>query len=247
MPGFRAGSHFGQDGPARVAQAADMLMEASEMAPVPQYQQLVSFLPADIVSGDAASSITSGVTGSLDSTYKQYADRLDLYIWQGDDLVIPLYFKDPNQPDLDMSTWEWKAQVRTRHRYNARWVYDFIEVASHIQAIDTDDGLYDQTLVQLVLPRQVNAYRGVFEWELHSTSPWTGPDMTGITQPDEVWDDTQWPPTEQVKTWLYGRLYVVPRLNSTDTLPIPAGAIGNGSVLWVTPQGWTAGPNGRVP
>lgn len=235
------GSRFGQDGPNRIVQTTDLLLEATEMPTEPRYQTSLSFLPANIVSG---SDLVSGAAAD-DAEHKQYPDRLDLFCWQGDDFVVPLYFKDPNQPTLDMSTWKWKAQVRTQYAYNGRWVYDMAETTELIPAAETEDGLYNQTLVHLFLPRQTNRFRGVFWWELQTQSPYTGPSMVGVPKPEEV-PAADWPPTTQVKTWLYGKIYVVPRLTSTDVLPLQ-GAVSNGSTLWVTPEGWVAGPNGRVP
>ena len=58
--------------------------------------------------------------------WKHYPDRLDLYVYQGDDIRIPLYFVDASQPTLDMSTWTWKAQARIYHRYYAEQSHDFI-------------------------------------------------------------------------------------------------------------------------
>jgi hypothetical protein len=237
MAGTYAGSRSGNDGPARIAHTAEMLLEASEVPPVPRYQAVVPFLPSNIT--DASGTLAAAGT-TTDSEFKLYPDRLDLFIWQGDDIQIPLYFMDPANPTLDMSTWTWKAQARTWYDYYGRLVWDTVETASAATA----NGV-TTTLVNLFVPRQVNRFRGVFWWELQSSSPYTGPSMVGQPRPDDV-PATDWPPTTQVKTWLYGKLYVVPRLSSTDTLP-PKSTVTNGQTILMTPEGWVAGPNGRVP
>ena len=93
----------------------------------------------------------------------------------------------------------------------------------------------------MFLPRQLNKYRGVFAWDLQSTSPFSGP---VFPQPPDI---DVWPPTDQVKTWLWGYVYVVPRVTSTDFLPPPPTPWSRARLVVVTPQGWVVGPNGRVP
>ena len=191
-------------------------------------------------------SIVSGTSpsgnGNGNTQYKQFPDRLDLYWYQGDDVQIPLYFTNPDDPALDMSNendYEWKSEVKTRHRYFATEVYEFTIESEAVPPTPpaTESGI---TLVTLFLPRELNKYRGVFAWDLQSTSPFSGP---VFPQPPDI---DVWPPTDQVKTWLWGYVYVVPRVTSTDFLP-PDNAVAPSTAVVVTPQGWTVGPNGRVP
>ena len=58
--------------------------------------------------------------------------------------------------------------------------------------------------------------------------------------------DENWPMDTQVKTWLYGYIYIVPRVTTTDWLPVPPNALPAGQVVVVSPTG-VFGPNGRVP
>ena len=232
-------SRFGQDSPSRIATSAELYLEATEMPPVPEYQSLVPFLPPSIVLGDGGFVASSTVaTGGDDWTFRP--DRLDLKVYQGDDFQVPLFFKDASRPTLDMSDWDWKGQVRIRHRYYSRLVTEFTITAELIEPTPPDD--VNTTLVTLFLPRYHNRFAGVWSWDLHSTGPFEGP--TFPKPPDVAEED--WPMIDQVKTWLYGYMYVVPRTTETDHLPIPPNYYPAGPIT-VTPQGWTVGPNGRVP
>ena len=164
------GSRFGQDTKARIATSTSLLLEATEMPAEPSYQQLVSFLP-EIVSGSGISSggLTSAAGGTDSDDWKVYPDRLDLYVYQGDDIQIPLYFVNAAQPTLDMSTWAWKAQARINHRYYAAQSHEFIIDTELI--LPTAPDTVNQTLVTLFLPRYRNKYVGLYSWELYSTSP----------------------------------------------------------------------------
>lgn len=242
------GSRFGQDTSSRIASSASLLLEATEMPPEPVYQQVIPFLPPSVISGGAVGSggvAVGGITSGTDNEdWKEYPDRLDLHVYQGDDVVVPLYFVNAADPTLDMSGWEWKAQARIYHRYYAQSTHDFVVTAELIPPTPPDT--VNQTLVSLFLPRYRNRYTGVYSWDLHSTSPYTGPPMpveaTGLPAvPDE-----EWPPIDQVKTWVFGYFYIVPRVTATDWLPIPPNALPTGQAVIVTPTG-VYGPNGRVP
>lgn len=236
MSGEYGSQRFGWDAPARISTTAVMLQEATELLPGETLHGPVGFLPS-IVSGDGTSSSSS------DSTqWKAFPDRLDLYWYQGDDIQIPLYFTNPGDPALDMSDengWTWKSQMRVRHRFYAYRVNDFVIESEAVPPTPpaTESGI---TLVTLFLPRQLNQYRGVWSWDLMSTGPFVGP---SFPQPPDV---EEWPPMDQVKTWLWGKIYVVPRVTATDWLPPPA-AVPQGTAVVVTPQGWAVGPNGRFP
>ena len=234
-----ASQRFGWDAPARISTSAVMLQEASELLPGQTLHGSIPFYPS-IVDG---STVPSGNgNGNGVDQWKAFPDRLDLYWYQGDDVQIPLYFTNPGDPALDMSDengWEWKSEIKTRHRYFASEVYEFVIESEAVAPTPpaTESGI---TLVTLFLPRQLNKYRGVFRWDLMSTGPFEGP---LFPQPPDI---DVWPPTDQVKTWLWGYVYVVPRVTSTDFLP-PDTAVPPSTAVVITPQGWTVGPNGRVP
>ena len=247
MPQF-AGSRFGQDTAPRIAATTELLMEAGELPPVPMYQPLVPFYPG-LVNGDssggAGSSVISSGASLVDTgpaQWKSYPDRLDIYVYQGDDVQVPLYFQDPTTPDFDISTgWTWESQIRFFHTYYSMQLVKLSVESEYIPPEDPDDDTsLGSTLVTLFLPRFWNRYCGVYAWDLFSTSPYVGPDFE---QPDGVKDE-DWL-QDQVKTWLYGRVYVVPRVSQTDWLP-PHGALPTQTQVIVTPTG-VYGPNGRVP
>ena len=249
--GAYVGSRFGQDSPSRIATSSSLLLEATEMPPEPTYQQVIPFLPPSVISGG---SVGSGSLGSLavgaeadNEDWKEYPDRLDLHVYQGDDVVIPLYFVNASDPTLDMSgvDWHWKAQARIYHRYYAQPTHDFIVTTQLIVPLPEAESQANQTLVSLFLPRYRNRYTGVYSWDLHSTSPYTGPTMPPEATGLPAVPDEEWPPIDQVKTWVFGYLYVVPRVTATDWLPIP-GSVPSGQAVIVTPTG-VYGPNGRVP
>jgi hypothetical protein len=218
------------------------------MPPVPTYQPLVPFFPPSLVSGNgSASSAAAVAAASGDADWMSYPDRLDLHFYQGDDVQIPLYFQNLGDPDLDMSNengYTWKSQIRLRHHYASRLVNEFTIESEAVPPTPPDTEPTGITLVTLFLPRMLNQYLGVYQWDIQSTSPFTGPDFP---KPPDV-DDANWPMTDQVKTWLYGYVYIVPRLTATDYLPIPPGAAGNNQQVWVVSSNQlVAGANGRVP
>ena len=179
-----AGSRFGQDTKTRIAASTEMLMEATEQLPEPQYQPLIPFLPPSIISGGAISggstglAIASGSGGDTD--WKDYPDRLDLHVYQGDDVQIPLYFRNPGDPTMDLSNengYEWKGQIRVIHRYTSTLVNEFVIESSLIPPDPLPAEQINTSLVTLFLPRFKNQYPGVYSWDLCSTSPYTGPDL----------------------------------------------------------------------
>ena len=245
------GSRFGQDTAPRIATTAAALMEASELAPLPTYQPIIPFYPSIIdgsgsTSGGPAAALAAASSLTGDVEWKQYPDRFNLYVYQGDDVQIPLYFQNPAEPDTDMSDeagWAWKAQTRKYHRYYAYKTFDFVISSEYTPPDPEDPESIGTTLVTLYIPRFSNRYTGVYSWDLQSTSPFEGPDYP---EPPPFHDGI-WPLTDMVRTWLYGYLYVVPRVTSTDYLPLPPNAYPNGTPILLTPMGYTVGPNGRVP
>lgn len=241
MSGEFGSSRFGWDAPARIGGSAVVLQEASELLPGQTLHGSIPFYPS-IVSGSTVPTGTGN--GGDDSQWRAFPDRLDLYWYQGDDVQVPLYFTNPIDPALDMSNengYTWKSEVRTRHRYYAGEVYEFTIESAAVPPTPPAVEPTGITLVSLFMPRELNKYRGVFAWDLMSTSPFVGPTYP---QPPDI---EVWPPMNQVKTWLWGYIYVVPRVTTTDFLPVPPTAVEAGQVVVVTPQGWTVGPNGRVP
>ena len=245
-----AGSRFGQDTKTRIAASSEMLMEATEQLPEPQYQPLIPFLPPSIstggqISGGASGSqISSGSGGEAE--WKEYPDRLDLHVYQGDDVQIPLYFRNPGEPLMDLSNengYAWKSQIRVVHRYYSTLINEFTIESSLILPDPEPAEQVNTTLVTLFLPRYHNQYPGVYSWDLCSTSAYTGPVFPD--EPPHV-PNGEWPMVDQVKTWLYGYVYVVPRVTQTDYLPLPGNTIWTGATVVVSPTG-VFGPNGRVP
>lgn len=222
----------GYDAPARIATSGVMMLEATAVPPAePRYQPLIPFFPPSLVPG------TGGAVGSGSDEWKAYPDRLDLSFWQGDDVQVPLYITDPNDPTKDMSNeagWEWQADIRWVHSYASTLVNSFVVESEY----DTNQQM---TLVTLFLPRILNMYRGNFQWELASVSPYEGP----VFPVPPTIDPALWPPTDQVKTWLYGDVTIVPRLTDTDQLPPPVTTTTDDG--GATNLGFVVGPNGRVP
>ena len=235
------GSRFGQDGPPRIATTAEMLLEATEMPPIPNYQPLVPFYPS-VVDGSTGTAVggTSTATAEI-QTWERYPSRCDLRFYQGDDVIVTLYVQDPSNPNTDMSDqsqWMWHSQIRLWHNYRSRLVSEFVVDSSYVPPAPPDIPV-GITKIELLLPRQENNVYGTYHWDLYSESPYS---YTNFTEPED-WVG-EWPPVDGIRTWLYGEVKILPRVTSTDSLPLqpalPAG----------TPQGTTwffAGPNGRVP
>lgn len=240
------GSRFGQDGPPRIATSTEMLLEATELPPIPTYQPLVPFLPVSITTGGSAAAYTTMDSGTL--LWRRTPSRCDLMFYQGDDVVIPFFFENPDDPNLDMSDqegFEWTAQVRTLHTYRSRLVTTF-SIESSWEAPTPPDDTLGTTEVDMFLPRFKNEEAGLFRWDLFSVSPY---DFTRFPKPDDV-DPADWPPTTTLRTWLYGLVKIAPRVTSTDFLPDTSG-LGGGTnettIAIVTNAGKVIGPNGMVP
>lgn len=238
MPGQQVTQVFGPNTPTRVLGTATLMSEPGEVAPVPWYQPLVPFYPPEITQGDASSSSSTAADGR--KIWQRTPAACDLLFYQGDDVVIPLYFNDPATANDDMSLYEWHAQIRVRHAYRSILVAEFVTTATFHTGTDETD---EYTVVELFLPRVDNCYYGVYRWDLYSISD---TDMSRFPKPTDVLP-ADWPPPDALRTWLYGVATIVPRVTATDVLPTPPGSIGSGGAAVMTQGGWVVGPNGRVP
>lgn len=235
QPAFR----FGQDAPARIQSTTSMLLEATsmlpELVPVPV---LIPFYPTGVVTGDQAA---AGGVPSGELTWESQPDRLDISFRQGDDVVIPIPIEDP----VDMSDWEWVAQIRVLPYYTRTLVNEFTTEAEFFPADpDADPPVEASTMVRLFLPRELNDFRGCYAWEMYSIGP---ADFAGYPEPvDWPVDAEPWPPTTTLKTWYYGLCTIRARTTDTDVLPDV-----DTDVIPILPEGWNGGwfvgPNGRVP
>lgn len=236
---------FGWDGVNRIATSAVALQEATEVIPdAILYAPPVPFLPS-IVNGDGSSDTQLSEDGHR--IWQQTPSAVDLIFWQGDDIVIPLYFNDPAVLNDDMAeNYEWFAQIRRLHSFKSAFVNDFITRAEYHPSADPIlEPESEYTKVELFLPRSDNIYSGIFQWELYSIAT---EDWSRFPKPDDV-DPLDWPPPDALRTWLYGRCLIVPRTASTDVLPVETLPPIDGGYQppAVTSQGWVVGPNGRVP
>lgn len=239
---------FGWDAPARLTTTTTMLMEASELQPGQTLYAPIPFSPTS----DSDTGIETTLTGY--PLWSKTPSRVDLMFYQGDDVVIPLYFNDPAVLGDDMADdFVWFAQIRSRHSYRSALVADFaVKATYHPSATGVDvAGVADEyTQVELFMPRMFNHYSGFFEWEVYSTST---ADYSRFPRPDNV-EAADWPPPDQLRTWLYGVCSIVPRTSDTDYLPnadttLPVGSTGNQGIAGVLGNGglFVVGPNGRVP
>lgn len=246
MPGQQVAHSFGPNMPTRIQATGQMVLEPGEAAPsLPWYQPLVPFYPPNITSGAGASS--SGLTADGHKLWEKTPSRCDLLFYQGDDVLIPLYFNDPLVANDDMSDQIWFAQIRLLQRCQSALVGEFATTATFDTGTTEDD---EFTMVELFLPRSKNLYYGQFRWDLYSLAD---ADLSRFPKPDDV-DDLDWPPLDIVRTWLYGVVNIAPRVTSTDVLP--SASFENQLVPWpgpppyvtvLTTGGWVVGPNGRVP
>jgi hypothetical protein len=234
---------FGPNMPTRIAGTTQLMLEPGEVAPsIPWYQPLVPFYPPSITDG---AGLSSGTTADGHKLWERTPSRCDLLFYQGDDIVIPLYFNDPTVANDDMSSQTWFAQIRVIHRYQSRLVAEFVTTAQFNTGTDETD---EYTLVELLLPRDRNLYYGQYRWDLYSLS---AADLTRFPKPEDV-EDADWPPADMIRTWLYGVATIAPRVTDTDYLvgsgypevPYP-GPPAHVTVL--TTGGFVVGPNGRVP
>lgn len=244
MAGEFGSFRFGWDGPNRIGTSAVMLQEASELLPAEVVHAPIPF----IVSGDDASG--SGDTQLSEDGHRiwsQVPAAVDLIFWQGDDIVIPFYFNDPAVLSDDMAlNYAWYAQVRRLHSYKSTLIADFVTKAVYHPSTTVPASEADEyTMVELFLPRSENVYSGCYRWELYSVAL---EDWSRFPKPADV-DPADWPPPDALRTWLYGRCMIVPRVASTDMLPVDQipPLEGGYSPPAITTQGWVVGPNGRVP
>jgi len=236
---------FGWDAPARVSTTTQYLQEASELLPGESL-----YAPLPFPGGNGGSDTGMATTSDGFPLWTKTPSRVDLLFWQGDDVVIPLYFNDPTVLGDDMDTkFSWFAQIRACHSYRSTLVSDFSVAATyHPSATQPPTEGDEYTMVELFLPRMFNIYAGAFDWELYSID--TTMDFTRFPEPEGLDETVVWPPPDQLRTWLYGQCNIVPRTAETDYLyadgtPTPPPStdvvpvVGNG--------GFVVGPNGRVP
>lgn len=244
MSGQQVAQVFGPNMPHRIQGTAQLMLEPGEVAPsIPWYQPLVPFYPPSITNGSSSSEATTADGHKL---WERTPSRCDLLFYQGDDIVIPLFFNDPAMADDDMSLHEWHAQVRVLHRYRSALVSEFVTTAEFHTGTDETD---EYTMVELFLPRDRNLYYGQYRWDLYSISDAS---FARFPKPEGV-DAADWPPPDAIRTWLYGIVTIAPRVTSTDVLlggtsgdlsPYPGPPA---TVVTLTTGGWPVGPNGRVP
>lgn len=244
-------SRFGQDAPARIQSTASMLLESTSLLPeqVPMPVS-IPFYPGGVITGDQAAAAALAAANPGPQTWERQPERLDITFRQGDDVLIPLYLQDPENAALDMSGWEWVAQIRRLPHYSSTLVNEFT----------TDTAYYPPgpppayhptlgtTLVQLLLPRELNDFRGRFAWEMYSIGPY---DFSEFPEPaDWPADADPWPPATSLRTWLYGLCTIRARTTDTDVLPdVPSDVLPLPPVDGWYPgyPGYFVGPNGRVP
>ena len=238
---------FGPNMPSRITGTAQLVLEPGEVAPsLPWYQPLVPFYPPSITSGDGTSTTASLFASTEPQSWERQPSQLDISFRQGDDVLIPLYMQDPENPNLDMSGWEWHSQIRVLPSYTRTLVNEFTTDTDYFPAGQYHATL-GTTLVKLFLPRELNDHRGKYAWEMYSVGPY---DFSEFPQPEDWPTDAEpWPPQTQLRTWLYGYCTILPRTTDTDVLPDSSGSSntwpGDGDG-W-SPPWYSVGPNGRVP
>jgi hypothetical protein len=236
-----AGSfRFGWDAPARISTSTVMLQEASEVLPAEFLYTPIPFTPVL----DGGSNGTDALLINGYPYWQRTPSRCDLIFYQGDDVVIPLFFNDPSVLGDDMDTdFSWYAQIRRLHYYKSTFVNDFtIDATYHMAAEEIDE----YTQVELFLPRMFNTYSGIYHWELYSVS---AEDLSRFPKPVDVAVE-DWPPPDALRTWLYGECRIVPRTSQTDYLDTGTSLMpptGPAVPVVVTNGGFVVGPNGRVP
>lgn len=222
-------ARFGQDAPSRIAGVATMFAGAGEILPgEPTYNVLIPFVPPTVSGGGASSS--SSTTADGRKLWRSVPARCDLLLYQGDDVVIPLFFADDGSM-AEQDTWQWFAQMRVLHSYRSTLVNEFFCRSENVAETVEDEA---HVKVEMFLPRDLNCYSGVYRWDLYAIEP---EDLSRF--------DTEVPQTDLLRTWLYGVATIVPRVTSTDVLPPPVETPPEVPVLME--GGWFVGPNGRVP
>lgn len=236
VPGQQPAQVFGPNMPTRIQGTAQLMLEPGEVAPsIPWYQPLVPFYPPSITQGSSSSSLTE----DGHKLWQRTPSRCDLLFYQGDDIVIPLFFNDPSTANDDLSLHEWVAQIRVLHRYQSRLVAEFVTTAEFHTGTDETD---EYTKVELFLPRDLNLHYGQYRWDLYSIGDANLTRFPGGR-------------TDALRTWLYGVANIAPRVTSTDFLD-GSSSWGETALPWpgppaevtvLTTGGWVVGPNGRVP
>jgi hypothetical protein len=163
--------------------------------------------------------------------------RVDLILYQGDDVVIPLFFDNPDIVGDDMEDMDWFAQIRRRHLYTSTLIADLSVAAEYFPSGETTP---EYTKVEMYLPRAFNNTWGSFEWEIAS---YGDTDLSRFPPPPG-WDtDVAWPPPQALKTWLFGRCYIVPRTTATDEL---GSVTTDPGVVALGPTGFVVTSNGML-
>jgi len=228
-----ATSRFGWDAPSRIAGTTVMLQEQGALPVAEPLYAPLPFLPA----GSGSSSAIGGMTEDGHPIWMAVPTRVDLVFYQGDDVVIPLFFDNPDITADDMSDQDWFAQIRRRHLFTSTLVADLSVAATYHPPTETT---LEHTQVEMYLPRAFNTTWGSFEWEIAS---YGDTDLSRFPPPPG-WDlDVAWPPPQALKTWLFGRCYIVPRTTATDELGSPTTDPG---VVTLGPTGFVVAPNGML-
>lgn len=202
----------GWDGPNRIATTAEMTTLATELLPGEPMYNPIAFYPA--ISTGSGGSLSSG-----DDSWSNTPSRVDLRLYQGDDVSITLIIQDPSDSTPDMSTsWDWTAQIRLAHNYHSTLLNTFSVMDEYTAPVVGPPAEMGYTTVTLFLARSENIYVGTFNWDLYSKSPI---DLVAFPRPPDVPEPEPWPPTDQIRTWLYGEVTIMPRVTSTDSLPTP--------------------------
>jgi hypothetical protein len=177
-----------------------MLQEATELIPAATLHTSIPFVSGEDVDSNSDTQLSED--GHI--IWRQTPAAVDLIFWQGDDIVIPFYFNDPAVLSDDMAlNYVWYAQIRRWHNYRSSLIGDFVTKAVyHPGATEADE----YTMVECFLPRTENVYSGCFRWELYSIAL---EDWSRFPKPDDV-DVADWPPPDALRTWLWGRCYIVP-------------------------------------
>jgi hypothetical protein len=178
-------------------------------------QSIVPFLPV-ITSGDTSPTTEDLVTPD---SWSNYPGRCDLTFYQGDDVTVTLNIEDPSDLTPDFATdCEWSAEIRQYHTYLSTLLNTFSVTDVYTAPDPGPPEVVGYTTVTLFLPRSENVWAGCFRWELFCEMPI---DLTDFPRPPDVPEPEPWPPTTQVRTFIYGIVTILPRVSATDSLPVP--------------------------
>ena len=138
-------------------------------------------------------------------------------------MTITLVIEDPGDHTPDMSTaWDWSAQIRVLHTYHSTLVNTFSVKDEYTAPVGDAVGYTDGDAVPAPLRR--TSTQGKYRWDLYSKSPFN---VTDLPRPPDVPEPEPWPPTDQIRTWLYGDGHDPPASHLDRCLPvdpaIPAG------------------------